>query len=253
MPSMREDVQFEGNLVLAERCCEIQAVFNGDGLVIGSVPEKGRRSFRGDSVFQAEVLLQVRIDLALGVCQQIEHGAMVTFGRQGNHRIARNQSIGARALAIDWVRIVSPTRIKDRRCGHSAVAASAEAKHADLLRVDIPGFGVGANQPDGAADVIGRNRIAVRRNTVLNHGRCQAQAVQPKRDWRCLMRGFAAVAAARTDNDAGPRPARAKRRKCHGQVRTISRRIAKSARCAIRPEKNAEMFSHKAIPSMSGC
>ena len=81
MSSMREDVQFEGNLVLAERCCEIQAVFNGDGLVIGSVPEKGGRSFRSDPVFQAEVLLQVGINLALGVCQQIEHGAVVAFGR----------------------------------------------------------------------------------------------------------------------------------------------------------------------------
>ena len=90
--------------------------------------------------------------------------------------------VGAAALEVDQIFGAGDVGIPMRADGGSDVTPGAEAHDADALPIDIPGFGVGSDQADGALAVEHGNGLAVGSDAVFKHEGGDAVVVQPMAD-----------------------------------------------------------------------
>src|SRR5258706_6173964 len=149
---------------------------------------------------------------------------MCELAVERDNGIAEDGEIGSRAV------------IEMRGSGGGEVAAGGETHDADTVGCDVDACGAFADHANRLLRVIEHGGMVVARaESILEHERGHAEAVEPLRELRTfLVDRERAIAAAGADDDGGPV---GRTRKVGGERGAILLLLANGTGCALRPER----------------
>ena len=116
MPALREHVQLERNLMVAQSLAKGQRIFDVDAAVLRGMPEENGRRFVGDVLRKAEIFLVLLIAIAQKVFSASDVSDALTDRDDG---IAENGAVGVAIQLVDrigWLISVGEEEIEAQRC-----------------------------------------------------------------------------------------------------------------------------------------
>ena len=136
MGAVLEYVQFKGDFIFVAGHCEEEAVFDGDGAVVGAVDQEAWRSIGCDLAVTGEQFDEGWVGV---FAEEVVSGVVMLEGIvHCDNRVDQNGQVGARVELVDGVGGIGLSVVE--MCGGAGgeMAAGGEADDADAFWVEIP-------------------------------------------------------------------------------------------------------------------